>query len=604
MHKNILLFHFKSRIKNQIRLVFLISVILPVLALGTFSAFHIRNLMLEHYTEQIRSESIRVNSILFELTTSIYTSIEPISLNTSYMSLLGSDFHGEDYQETYKELCSHMNYLQKNTAAVSFMHIYTDNPNIKSNSVVSYINDYSAEDWYQNMPKGSWASWERSTRKTGHDQEITELCLIKKFGIASDRYSAYMILCLDNNYLRNRIEQNSYEIMASVDNTTLFYSSNYNNLEALLPVSGDFKKEYYNYTGPASVNGRTGLTNILSFKSYKTNNNFYVSASDYSAYFDINRFTLLYTTTILLLTIIPSIIIMLFSAFFSRRTNTLKRAMHQASLGDYDIIDHFRGDDELSDTFHDLKATVEAIKENTALYYEARINNQKLINKQQQMEYNMLASQINPHFLYNTLETIRVQALSEHCMDVVSSINLLGKSMRYVLENTGTNTTTLERELDYIKTYLAIQKLRFGDRVNSVFEIGSDCDISSIYILPLLLQPIVENAIVHGIEDIYGEGYITIHIEKKGRYLFISIRDNGIGMDTETLQNIRKNLEENEQNNTKSIGLYNINQRIKLFYGKPYGLTLDSRKDNGTTITLSLPYSIIFREGETWNDNF
>ena len=145
--------------------------------------------------------------------------------------------------------------------------------------------------------------------------------------------------------------------------------------------------------------------------------------------------------------------------------------MHQASLGDYDIIDNFKGDDELSDTFNYLKATVETIKKNTAIYYETLINNQRLANKQQQMEYNMLASQINPHFLYNTLETIRVQALTENCMNVVSSINLLGKSMHYVLENTGNNTTTLESELDYIKTYLAIQKLRFGDRVNAVFEI-------------------------------------------------------------------------------------------------------------------------------------
>jgi len=562
--------------------------------------------MLDHYTGQIHADSVRVNSILFELTTSIYTSIEPVSMDTSYMSLLGSDFSSEECKKSYDALYNHINDLQKNTASISFVHIYTNNPNLKSNSIISYLDNYSKQDWYQNMPKGSWATWERSTRKIGHDQEITELCLVKKFGVASDIYSAYLVLCLDNNYLRNRIEQSSYEITASVDTKKQFYSSNYNSVDIMLPSGEDISKDYYNYNGSASINGRTGLVDILSFKSYKTNNNFYISATDYSAYPDMNRFTLLYTGIILLLTIIPSIIIFTFSAFFGSRTNILKRAMHQASLGDYDIIDNFKGDDELSDTFHDLKATVEAIKTNTSLYYETLINNQYLINKQQQMEYNMLASQINPHFLYNTLETIRVQALSKHCMDVVSSITLLGKSMRYVLENTGTNTTPLENELDYIKTYLAIQKLRFGDRVNPIFEIEEGCKTSSIYILPLLLQPIVENAIIHGIEDIYGKGYITISIrtDKDNDLLLISIGDNGIGIEAENLRQIRENLAKKEQTTTKSIGLYNINQRIQLFYGKEYGMTIESTSGKGTDVTLSLPYSVIFREDERWTDSF
>lgn len=125
--------------------------------------------------------------------------------------------------------------------------------------------------------------------------------------------------------------------------------------------------------------------------------------------------------------------------------------MHRASLGDYNIIEQFRGDDELSDTFKDLKLTVDAIHDKEAQFYEARIREQQLVNRQQQMEFEMLASQINPHFLYNTLETIRMQALSCGNRNVATSIKLLGKSMRYVLDNTGTSFTTLTKELEYIK---------------------------------------------------------------------------------------------------------------------------------------------------------
>ena len=134
------------------------------------------------------------------------------------------------------------------------------------------------------------------------------------------------------------------------------------------------------------------------------------------------------------------------------------------NLTNYNIIELIPRLSQLSDTFKDLKLTVDAIHDKEAQFYEARIREQQLVNRQQQMEFEMLASQINPHFLYNTLETIRMQALSCGNRNVATSIKLLGKSMRYVLDNTGTSFTTLTKELEYIKTYLSIQQLRFGER--------------------------------------------------------------------------------------------------------------------------------------------
>ena len=96
--------------------------------------------------------------------------------------------------------------------------------------------------------------------------------------------------------------------------------------------------------------------------------------------------------------------------------------MHRASREDYDIIENFRGDDELAETFHDLRETVQRVQETQKQYYEAEIAREHLINEQQQMEFKMLASQINPHFLYNTLETIRMQALAAGTRDVAASV--------------------------------------------------------------------------------------------------------------------------------------------------------------------------------------
>jgi two-component system sensor histidine kinase YesM len=202
----------------------------------------------------------------------------------------------------------------------------------------------------------------------------------------------------------------------------------------------------------------------------------------------------------------------------------------------------------------------------------------------------MLASQINPHFLYNTLETIRMQALATGNMDVITSIKLLGKSMHYVLENTGTDFTTLAKELEYVEVYLSIQKLRFGDRINYSIKHPEDMDLDSYKILPLLLQPVVENAVIHGLERTITNGQIVITISKENNErLVIEITDNGQGINPDKLKELNDRMNSASLDSTASIGLYNINQRIKLLYGADYGITFTSRLHAGTTVILTIP---------------
>jgi two-component system sensor histidine kinase YesM len=236
---------------------------------------------------------------------------------------------------------------------------------------------------------------------------------------------------------------------------------------------------------------------------------------------------------------------------------------------------------------------VEKIKEKDAKMYEDRINSQRLLNAQQRIEMEVLASQINPHFLYNTLETIRMKAFKAGDRDVATAIKLLGKSMRYVLENTGTSSTTLKNELEYIETYLQIQRLRFTEKVNYLFVIEEGLKTEEHDILPLLIQPIVENAIVHGLEEVEKDGLIRIEVHSvKNEILRIDISDNGSGMSPATLLSLRKKLETPHLNPNKNIGLYNINQRIRLCYGAQYGITVESTTGKGTTVSITLPLSI------------
>ncbi len=581
--------HIKMKIAHQIQLIFLLSVLLPISILGLFSVFHIRKQMLDHYQSQIHADGIRVNSILFGVTTFTYTATDSIIKNKDCMDLFASSYSTDADYSSYNTIEESLTSFYKYNAAIASVKIYTNNPNIPDNVHISSIDSFQNEDWFQQLPEGKQDHWILLTSMDRWNHELNQLCLIRKIGVTSNRYQAYIVVGMDNNYLRNRLEQTDYQIVISLENSNIFYASDLSRINTPMNFPGSYTGGWYFYNGTIATDSSPFLTEIITSASYMTEDKFYVTIEDHNAYAELNQMTMLYTTMILLAILIPSIIILLFSKYFSNRITTLKQAMHQTSLGDYNIIDTFEGDDELTETFHDLRITVDTIHKKEALYYETKLNDQKLINRQQQMEFNLLASQINPHFLYNTLETIRVQALSCGNRDVASSINLLGKSMHYVLENTGTSSTTLAKELDYIKTYLTIQHLRFGDRVNAIFDISEDCDTESIRILPLLLQPIVENSIIHGLEDLYDSGYITIRIRIQDQLLHIVISDNGVGMDEKTLAHVRQQLTAHTSSDKHSIGLYNIHQRIQLFYGNEYGLRIDSTKDQGTSVSLILP---------------
>lgn len=570
-------------------MAFFLAATLPILIFGIFSIVHVRNQMAKHYDSQVRADGIRVNSILFDVTTSLYTSSEPIVSNRKCMSLFGSDFSTETDFQNYSDINDSVAALRENTAAISDIRIYTNNPSIPSSDYITELAGFSKEDWYPTIGEDGWSTWTCLPGIDRFDNKKYELTLIRRIAVISPQYTAYLVIRLDNNYLKNRLEQGDYLISAALDDLPTFYSSDASLIEKPMTMPDDFHGNFYKYTGPLTIKGKNSLTNILTFRPYKTDNLFFIRISDFSAYESIDHMTGLYISIILVATLVPCFIVILFSSYFSNRINTLKRAMHQARLGDYNIIDNFSGDDELSETFEDLKATVQMIHDKEAKYYETQLHEQQLINQQQQMEFKMLASQINPHFLYNTLETIRMQALANGNRDVATSIKLLGKSMHYVLENTGTSFTTLTNELNYVENYLFIQKLRFGNRVNAKIQIADGLNTDDHKILPLLLQPIVENAIIHGLESVQENGYITISVAAKDPNLILTVSDNGPGMDEETLDSLKKHIADHDPNDTKSIGLYNINQRIHLLYGEGFGLTLESSPGEGTTVVLTLP---------------
>lgn len=575
----------RLKIQKQIYLVFSLTIAVPVLVMGSFVIYQTTRIFSERAYSQLESDNLRAKSILFDTTLVFYNLSEDLISDQELQSILQTEYESPHAASAALSNYSKFEKILVNNTSVSSLNVYTTNTNFEDSKFIQNSNDAKILEWFDKVHvPGSiyWESYEFNSQK-----QTPELTLIRSFPLANSKYSAILVLRMDNNYLKNMIQNNQLFISLSLDQDPIFFST----IRALqgtpetAPI--DYSTKYYHSHGNITYLGQRAFSYISTLIPYKSNSRLYITSMDFHAPDDIRDITYLAISIILVAVLLPSIMIVLFANYFSSRVRTLKEAMEHAADGDYDIIETFHGDDELSTTFSDLKNLIINIKEQQTIMYQGQIKEKELINQQQQMEFKLLVSQINPHFIYNTLETIRMMAIDQEVRDVASAIALLGQTMRYVLENTKTPVIMLDKELDYIENYLAIQKLRFDSKINYSLVCTDGFDPKSCQILPLLLQPIVENSVIHGLEEKDGPGQIEIKIRASSPYLHINIHDDGVGMEPKALAQLRKNLNEQSETISSSIGLCNINHRIKLFYGEEYGVSVSS--ESGLTVSLLLP---------------
>nr|WP_315050644.1 sensor histidine kinase [uncultured Lachnoanaerobaculum sp.] len=206
-------------------------------------------------------------------------------------------------------------------------------------------------------------------------------------------------------------------------------------------------------------------------------------------------------------------------------------------------------------------------------------------NAKRKSEFDTLQSQINPHFLYNTLDIIVWMIENENSDKAVSIVTALAKFFRISLSK-GKNIITVKDEVEHVRNYLMIQNMRFKNRFE--YSIDVDEEVLSYSSLKLMLQPLVENAIYHGMEFMDGDGEIDVKVFKEDDSLYFTITDNGLGMSEDMVETLlSKDFVPSKKGS--GIGAKNVNERIKLYFGSEYGLKVESEPDEGTKITIHLP---------------
>lgn len=215
-----------------------------------------------------------------------------------------------------------------------------------------------------------------------------------------------------------------------------------------------------------------------------------------------------------------------------------------------------------------------------------RIKEREHIRLLDQAEYRALQAQINPHFLYNTLETMAAIAEMEDCPQVSRLSYSLSRIFRYSL-NTKDGLSTVEKEIEHLQNYTYIMSERMHDDVEYVHEIQPE--LRTALIPRLSLQPLVENALNHGLKNKTGHKQVRICVQEQGGELVICVADNGIGMDAEAINRSLVSADLHRDTTGASIGLHNINARLKILYGEQYGLHIESRENHGTKVIMTLP---------------
>lgn len=290
---------------------------------------------------------------------------------------------------------------------------------------------------------------------------------------------------------------------------------------------------------------------------------------------------------LLLLSVTVTGLIYWYSKDFSSRVELLVRKFRRAETGDLSVSEEIGGSDEIAVLDQQFNRMLGKLDQLIKTSYV-----QKLENKEAQLKN--LQLQINPHFLYNTLETISSIAAVKQVFVVCDICGKLGEIFRYSLGKDYGEMVPLEQEMKHIKNYMFIQEIRHGNRLQVFYNI--DVDAAHVYIPRFILQPIVENAISHGLGNLTSVGTLEISAFEKKDRLYIRIEDDGEGMDQEKVAEIVRFINTAKPvEGKKNIGIRNVNQRIKLACGEQYGIIIESTPYQGSRFTIQLP---IMREGE------
>ncbi|CAM4129726.1 sensor histidine kinase [Lederbergia lenta] len=457
--------------------------------------------------------------------------------------------------------------LQANeTPSIEYLFIY--NYLRWNSSIIKESIDYSTIEYYQNelnpIPYVKIPS--RELQDTFIiKRDINNPSTLKKMGEVSVYYTTDEL----NEMIKKRKTEAKSSIFLLNDDGEILYSSNQAIPTQMIQGSSQETNEKV-----MKWEGETYYVNSIAGHNHFT----YIAVIPQK---ELNKLTIVRGTMWLVIAISTFIAILITYSLmrnYSSRIKDIDSAIREVEKGNLAVrIPEFKQKDELSTIANSFNSMLDELNSYIDRFYVLNI-------KQQQAELKALQSQINPHFLFNTLEVIRMAAVIEGSKTSSKMIYHLSRLFRYTLDSK--ETVPLYIELDHTNQYLQLMQLHHPNKLDIIVDIPKD--IENIPIQKLILQPVIENYMIHGFRKDQTDNHLEIRVSRVEEKIEITVKDNGIGISKARLKEIMDHLDD-KGDVIQSIGLKNVHQRLRLKYGTDYGLSIQSMEGIETIITISIP---------------
>ncbi|WFB57923.1 sensor histidine kinase [Paenibacillus sp. BR1-192] len=577
------------KIRNKLILSFVVVVFVPVAIVGIFLTGELRKFTFDNALEQAYQNVDRVK----KRSTEVINVADDLSYRLSYDERL-RNLANRQYESVYDVFVAYREYPDLQQAIrmykeISNIRFYSDNPTMLNNWEFLYPEDeIRSTEWYRRAEDDIGVIyWDYIEDE--RDQKVY-LSLIKGVDLGSKDNRGVLVINVNTGMLNTILSQEAFDTII-VDSSNNIVAANRPELYgktlaeiedasgAVYHASGSYESVIHDEASKVLIeplNTESGVNGLRIISIFSID----------SIVADANRISKLAMTVIIISLLLAVLLIYSFSSLISNRLLRLSKHITKVGTGNLGVAMEIDGKDEIGQLSRQFNSMVGNVNDLMNEVQESNEQKRLMEQKQNEIKFKMMASQINPHFLFNALESIRMEAHLKGETEIARIVRLLGKMMRSNLE-VGSGKTTIKDEIEMVQCYLDIQKFRYEDRLK--YELQVDPEANRVRIPPLIIQPLVENAVIHGMDHKEEGTSIRVRVSASEGKLHVMTEDNGAGISLDKLQMIYGYLNDTDEKDGGRIGLRNVHVRLQLTYGPEAGLIIYSEPGIGTRIEFSIP---------------
>ncbi len=569
------------RLRNKMLIVYVLSVFLPIVI--TNIVFY--NVTIENVKEQrMRDISLAIEQIKQEFQAEIEDAVGISGVFT--FDLLLNEILEADYESPLDYIEAYDSYLRRVLNSytpvyhsVQAITVYVDNPTMLHSGGIGYISDdVRSKAWYRVVAGAKYSA--PVFMRTDTNGVMDTFSIVRRMDLVDEQHEREKILKID---LRTSSIQQIFSNLNLQGN--LYLVNEQGEIEYTTHRAIDWMREQTRFDELSLPGGTLTLETAFDFSADLDGWRVIGTISEDEVLREVRKSRDFIVVLASVNMIIPTLILVVFARSLSERLAKILKHMKKVKNQQYDTIDQAESRDEIGQLTGEFNRMTLQVRSLIQDVYMADLQKKEHELQKRYAQLNALQSQINPHFLFNALETIRMRSLIKNETETAKIIQNMAKIFRNSLA-WRKDTVTVREELEFIHCFLEIQKYRFGDKLE--YEVRVDDAALDGPVPKMAFLPFVENASIHGVEPMKGGGRIELSIERSADMLLFALRDNGVGMDEEKVRRLHGYLEGEEEMGDR-IGVQNVIYRLKLFYGDRFRLRFDSEPGRGTVVRIALP---------------